>query len=297
MQGRFHFHSILKSIRGRVIFYTDADRLLFLGIFRRFVDKYNVTVFEFVLMDNHVHILHTAGSYAQACTFVGELQQNYSFWYNRFHTSRDKIFIPAKVYPKFTHEGVLKCAFYILQNPMVACPKEYPHPQDYVWSSYHFHYDFMDNVRLMVKHSKDVFRANAMADIINSSRSVSRNRCPLLKSGYGWPDVKLLDFLSVSTTDIDSLYTKREFKIVVQKSIVSAKDEYANERAAAVTISKLSGLLSQFLEDRPYESLSAHEKEILIHNLFIHSRATVMQVVMLLDEDKNFVSQLYKKIR
>ena len=304
MQGRFHYHSIIKSIRGKVIFYADSDRLLFLNILRRFTDKYGITVLEFVLMDNHIHILHTAESFIEAGKFVGELQQNFSFWYNRFHSSKDKLFVPAKIYPKITRESVLKCSFYIMQNPMVACPKDYPHPKDYKWSSYHFHYNFMKDVRLMVSQMQEVSKLNLMSRIINNSRSRMKNKCPDLRSGYEWPDVKLSDFLNVSTKDVDSLYSVKEFQIFVQKSLISAKEEYFNERSAKVreylrnnreVLSKLSDLLVLFLEGRLYESLTVLEKEMLILDLFVHSKATVKQVVILLDEDKNFVSQLYRK--
>ena len=76
MEGRIHYHSIIKSIRGRVIFYTDVDRLLFLNILRRFTDKHSITIIEYVLMDNHVHILHDAQSYDHALLFIKEMQQN-----------------------------------------------------------------------------------------------------------------------------------------------------------------------------------------------------------------------------
>lgn len=232
MRGRYHYHSILKSIRGYVIFCSDADRLLFLNILRRFTDKYNITVVEFVIMDNHIHILHTAESFIQANKFVGELQQNFSFWYNRFHSSKDKLFIPATVCPKFTQEAVLKSSFYILQNPMVAFPKDCPHPKDYRWSSYHFHYDFIKDVMITVKHKHDVSKANLMFDIINNSRSKVKNKCPELRSGLGWPEVNLSDLIEVPTGDMDCLYTKKEFKIIVQKCVVSPVEEYLNERFA-----------------------------------------------------------------
>ena len=80
MEGRIHYHSIIKSIRGRVIFYTDVDRLLFLNILRRFTDKHSITIIEYVLMDNHVHILHDAQSYDHALLFIKEMQQHFSFW-------------------------------------------------------------------------------------------------------------------------------------------------------------------------------------------------------------------------
>ncbi len=306
MQGGYHFHTIIKSIRGKVIFYRDYDRLLFLNILRRFADKYNICILEFVLMDNHVHLLHTASSIAQATNFAGELQQNFSFWYNRFHCSKDKLFIPAHIFYKKDETEILKCAFYILQNPMVACPGDYPHPMDYLWSSYHFHYNFMEKMPLLVKHVNEVTRANMMFDIINNSRSRETNKCPLLRSGFSWNSLKLSDLVEVSTFDVDGKYTKKEFKTLVQKSIVSAKEEYASVREAKmkeylrhnkVAISKLTGLLDVLLEERRYEELDMEEKELLISEIFANSRATIMQVVMLLDEDRNFVRKICRRSR
>lgn len=306
MQGGYHFHTIFKSIRGKVIFYRDYDRLLFLNITRRFADKYNIRIIEFVLMDNHVHLLHTATSIAQATNFAGELQQNFSFWYNRFHSSKDKLFIPAHIYYKRDENEILKCAFYILQNPMVACPRDYPHPMDYLWSSYHFHYNFMEKAPLLVKHVSDVTRANMMFKIINNSRSRETNKCPLLRSGFNWQNLRLSDLVDVSTFDVDCRFSKREFKILIQKSIVSAKEEYSSERKYKikeylrnnkVAISKLSELLNILLDERRYEDLDMEEKELLIADIFANSRATIMQVVMLLDEDRNFVSQICRKSR
>ena len=306
MQGGYHFHTIFKSIRSKVIFYRDYDRLLFLNITRRFADKYNIKIIEFVLMDNHVHLLHTATSIAQATNFAGELQQNFSFWYNRFHSSKDKLFVPAHIYYKKDENEVLKCAFYILQNPMVACPRDYPHPMDYLWSSYHFHFNFMKKTPLLVKHISDVTRANMMFDIINNSRSRETNKCPQLRSGFSWQNLKLSDLVDVSTFDVDCRFSKKEFKFLIQKSIVSPKEEYSSEREAKikeylrnnkVAISKLSELLNVLLDERRYEDLDMEERELLIADIFANSRATIMQVVMLLDEDRNFVSQICRKSR
>lgn len=304
MQGGYHFHTIFKSIRGKVIFYRDYDRLLFLNILRRFTDKYNIKVLEFVLMDNHVHLLHTAVSIAQASSFAGELQQNFSFWYNRFHSSKDKLFVPAHIYYKRDETDILKCSFYILQNPMVACPAAYPHPMDYLWSSYHFHYNFMDKMPILVKQAKDVTRANMMFDIINNSRSRETNVCPALRSGFEWDKLRLDQFIDVTTVYVDCNYSRKEFKILAQKSIITAKEEYACEREARmkeylrynkIAISKLSELLEILLDGRKYEELDLDEKEFLISEIFSNSRATIMQVVMLLDEDRSFVSGIRRK--
>lgn len=304
MEGRTHFHSIIKSIRGRVIFYSDSDRLLFINILRRFLDKHNIQLVEFVLMDNHVHLLHTAQSKEHALIFLAELQQNFAYWYNRFHSSHDKFFVPAKVYPKYTGEYIHNCSLYILQNPMVASPKHYPHPGKYKWSSYTFHYDFEDSAPYLVKDEYELIKANKIFDLINNSRSIQRNQCPLLRSGFEWPKVKLSDFLKVNTGEMDALYSKRDFKIIVQHTIISKQEEYATERAERIAqyikkhksaLAPISEHLLTILRGRNYNRLPQEEKEEIIMTLFKFTKATQVQIQMLLDEDKNFIKEIYKK--
>lgn len=309
MQGRILYHSIVKSIRGRVIFYKDSDRLLFLNILRRFIDKHSVTIVEFVIMDNHVHLLHTADSKEHAMLFLSEMQQNFVFWYNRFHSSHDKLLIPAKIYPKYTEEAIIRCSLYILQNPMVAYRKDYPHPKDFKWSSYHYHYDYMSKAPRLVPNSTDVIRANKIFDIINCSKSIHTNKCPLLRAGFIWPILKLQDLLPVSTHDLDALYTKTEFKILVQKSVISPKEEYSSDSAMPVppdkprnykgkgALAALSEFLQILLAGRNYTQLEKSQKEELIFQMFKCTRTTQKQLVMLLDEDKENIKNLFLKYK
>lgn len=306
MEGSFHYHSIIKSIRGRVIFYEDSDRLLFLNILRRFVDKYGVTLVEFVLMDNHIHILHTAQSKKEAQQFISELQQNFSYWYNRFHSSKDTMFVPAKIYPKNREEMVTKCALYILQNPMVASRDAYPHPKDYKWSSYRFHYSFMKGGRSLVKDPSQIMKLNYMSRMINSSRSIYKNACPLMRENFSTTNITLADILSVNTFEVDKLYTPDEFKIILQKFIISFQEEYAEEllkkkmryfKKHKVAVARASNYLIGILGGRNYNSLTREEKTDVITKLLSCSKISVIQVVMLLDEDKAFVSGIYRKLK
>ena len=305
MEGRIHYHSIIKSIRGRVIFYTDVDRLLFLNILRRFTDKHSIIIIEYVLMDNHVHILHDAQSYDHALLFIKEMQQNFSFWYNRLHASHDKFFVPAKIYPKYSEESIIRTSLYILQNPMVACPSEYPHPADFKWSSYHYHHNFIENAPLPVKNSLDVKKANKYFDVINSSRSIFVNKCPVLRSGFS-QNVTLPDIINANTTYIDSIYTKKEFRIIVQKSLVSSKEEYSSDKPSRTSsyikknkkaMAQLSDFLVELLGEEKYLDMPASRKEDLIFQLYTFTKATAVQISMLLDEDKNYIKTLFKQFK
>lgn len=309
MEGRTHYHSIIKTIRGRVFLYEDSDRLLFLGILRRFIEKYEITLVEFVLMDNHVHLLHTAQSKEQALLFVSEMQQNFSYWYNRFHATHDPLFVPAKIYPKYREDLITKCALYILQNPMVAARDSYPHPKDYKWSSYRFHYDFMGNgasPAAPLTDSSQIIKANYMAKIINGSKSVYKNVCPPVREVNKFNNLKLNDLVDVNTFEMDRLYTPDEFEIAAQKFIVTFQEEYAQELEQRKkrylskhkeAITRVSRHLVAELAGRDYNKLTKEEKTELISNLLSYRKTSVIQVVMLLDEDKKFVAKIHKSLK
>lgn len=308
MRGTFIYHSIIKTIRGKVIFYEDSDRLLFLNILRRFIDKHSVTLMEFVLMDNHIHLLHTANSIEHVALFVGELQQNFSYWYNRFRNSKDKLFIKPKIVPKKTDESIIKCALYILQNPMVACRGEYPHPGDYRWSSYRYHYNYFQEStsKYLVKKPQDVLRANNCFFVINNSKSVMKNLCPMLKENFTWPDVSLKDILDVNTNFIDGRYSSKEFKTIVQAFVISEREEYNSEselrRKSYINkhkpaYDKISAKLVPLLEGKNYNDLGREEQDAIIKELLKDRKVTITQIVMLLDEDRGHVQKILSSVR
>ena len=189
---------------------------------------------------------------------------------------------------------------------MVACRSGYPHPKDYKWSSYHYHYDYMATAPRLVPNSVDVTRANKIFDLINCSKSAQTNKCPLLRSGFSWPTIQLTDILEVNTFDLDRLYTKHEFKIIVHKCVISAQTEYESEKAHSIkdylqrtkkTLHSLSELLGTILNGKTYQELTKEEKEEVIMKIFSCTNATQMQIVMLLDEDKEHIKNLYLKHR
>lgn len=308
MQGTFIYHSIIKTIRGKVIFYEDSDRLLFLNILRRFIDKHSITLLEFVLMDNHIHLLHTASSSEHVALFVGELQQNFSYWYNRFRKSKDTLFIKPKIVPKKTDESIIKCALYILQNPMVACRSEYPHPGDYRWSSYIYHYNYFQeqNSKYLVKKPQDVLRANNCFFVINNSKSVMKNMCPMLKENFVWPDISLKDILDINTSFVDGRYSSKEFKTIVQTFVISEREEYNSEselrRKSYINrhkqaYDKISAKLILLLEGKNYHDLGREEQVAIIKELLKDRKVTITQIVMLLDEDRGHVQKILSSVR
>ena len=164
----------------------------------------------------------------------------------------------------------------------------------------------MSKAPRLVPNSNDVIRANKIFDLINCSKSIQTNKCPLLRSGFVWPLVKLSDILPVNTFELDMLYTKQEFKILAQKSVISPKEEYDAERADSIkdyfqrkkgSFASLSNFLSKLLKGKQYVQLTDRQKEDLIFQMFACTNATQIQLVLLLDEDKEYIKDLYMKYK
>jgi Transposase IS200 like. len=258
------FHSVIKSIRGKIIFYEDEDRLLFVNILRRFLDKHKIKLLEFVIMDNHIHLLHTAQSKELAVIFLSELQQNFAFWYNRFHRIEDKLFRPAKIFYKLTKTAIFQCAFYILQNPMNASKELYPHPKDYRWSSYYFHYNFFEKNKKLNCTKQSINRANTFFVTINNSRSKDRNACLPLFDNFYDKQVQLFDFLVVDTSFLDLKFTPDEFEILAAKAVVPELEELEKQEQQRRSkfilthkdvITNMSSHLVELLDGRDYVTM------------------------------------------
>lgn len=118
------------------VFYDDADRVSFLSICGFYSKKYNSTVQEFVLMDNHIHLQIQTNQLTRLMT---SMLGSFGHYYNRKHNSIGNLFqSPFNSVCKFSDEWKIDSMLYILQNPLAAEICKYP--ADYKWSSYHFHF-------------------------------------------------------------------------------------------------------------------------------------------------------------
>ncbi len=129
------FHIINRGNAKQPLFYDDADRQLFLELLRRYKLKYQLRVYHYVLMTNHIHLLleptipQTISKFMQGLTgaYAQRFNQKYRsvghVWQSRFRS------IPIE-----TDSYYIRCAQYIELNPVRAGIVE--HPSGYAWSSY-----------------------------------------------------------------------------------------------------------------------------------------------------------------
>ena len=119
------------------VFYEDVDRVSFLSRCGYYSKKYNSTVQEFVLMDNHIHLQLQTN---QLTRLMKSILVSFVHYYNQKHNTSGNLFqSPFSSVCKYSDEWKIDSMLYILQNPLAA--EICKHPADYKWSSYHFHFN------------------------------------------------------------------------------------------------------------------------------------------------------------
>lgn len=132
------YHIILRSVNQQIIFEEEADYRKFLYIISDCKTKYDVDIYAFCLMDNHIHLaLHSPpnalGNYFQS---VGS---RFVLWYNKKYHRYGHLFqgrfhsIAIE-----SNEHFLQTLVYIHNNPVVAGACRFP--SEYRWSSFNAFY-------------------------------------------------------------------------------------------------------------------------------------------------------------
>lgn len=132
------YHIILRSVNQHIIFEEDADYQKFLFILSDSIPHYDIDIYAYCLMDNHIHLL-ISSSAEQLSHFFQSLGTRFVRWYNNKyfrtgHLFQDRFFsVPVDSERQF-----LWTLIYIHNNPIKAgvCQS----PSDYRWSSYHAFY-------------------------------------------------------------------------------------------------------------------------------------------------------------
>ena len=76
------FHVICRGNQRQTIFHNDADRRLYLERLEQYRKRYRFTIYAYVLMSNHVHLLLETGNVPLSKIMQG-LQFTYIHYFNR----------------------------------------------------------------------------------------------------------------------------------------------------------------------------------------------------------------------
>ncbi len=128
------YHIILRSVNQHIIFEEESDYQKFLYILSDCKTKYDIDIFAYCLMDNHVHLLLHSTDDHLSC-FFQSLGTRFVRWYNNKymrsgHLFQDR-FYSCAVEKK---EQYLNTLVYIHNNPVKANVCRYP--SEYRWSSF-----------------------------------------------------------------------------------------------------------------------------------------------------------------
>jgi len=111
-------HVFQISVDRGIIFYTDADCIVFFTILCCLAVKYRIRIVSLCIMKNHFHILGQFGSEENMELFLNALCSVFARKYNRRYDRRGQLFKkPFGSAPKYG-EDVYDCIIYIYNNPI-----------------------------------------------------------------------------------------------------------------------------------------------------------------------------------
>lgn len=125
------YHVIQRGINHILIFFEDADRLMFIKLLELQVCE-TFKVYCYCLMDNHLHLIVKSD---RLSFYFHRIFTIYASWFNQKYEREGYLFQNRFKSEVIEDEGyLLRCCRYVLQNPLKAglCSKV----SEYRWSSY-----------------------------------------------------------------------------------------------------------------------------------------------------------------
>lgn len=171
------YHIMARGQRKEPIVYDDKDKKEFFSRLKSTIEKYNLNIHAFVLMNNHYHLLAQTPN-ANLSDSMHYLNSSYSSYFKNRHKLVGSVFqgrYKAIVVDKDSY--FLTLTAYIHLNPLRAQLVE--RPEDYEWSSYQYYIgrksapQFLFTDELEHNFSKTEYK-NFIEDILNKERIFDR---------------------------------------------------------------------------------------------------------------------------
>jgi putative transposase len=136
MPGYPH-HVIQRGNRNQRVFFSDADKLLYLRLLRRCVMRAGVSLWAYCLMDNHVHFIAVPRDADCLARGIGDLHRNYTNIINVRNDWRGYLwqgrFLSFPLDERYLYAAVR----YVERNPVRAGIVQ--NAENYLWSSARAH--------------------------------------------------------------------------------------------------------------------------------------------------------------
>ncbi len=149
-----YYHILSRGNDRKNIFRCEEDYLNFLTITFKYLMKYDVHIFHYCLMPNHIHFLVQASTALHMPKFMQGILQSYAWYFRKkydsvgfvFQNRYKSLFIERESY-------LLEYARYIERNPLRAKLTDNLHK--YSWSSFSFYANGLHDV--IIKHPNPGF--------------------------------------------------------------------------------------------------------------------------------------------
>ena len=134
----FPHHVIQRGVRSMAIFTTDADREYYVQLLAQFTTTYDVRVWAWCLMTNHVHLVLVPATTEALAQALGEAHRRYTRTVNFREKVRGHLFQERfHSFPIQADRHLLAVMRYVERNPVRA--QLVRHAADYPWSSARHH--------------------------------------------------------------------------------------------------------------------------------------------------------------
>lgn len=152
--GLFH-HIMSQGINKEYIFNNDNLKEKYIAILKDKMQKNNVNILAYCIMDNHVHLLVNIVEIEDMCKFMHQVNTAYAKFYNKVYNRVGYVFRNRYLAKPILDESQLKrCIVYIHRNPVVAemVKKE----SEYKFSSYNEYLKSMNEEKLIYSNSSKI---------------------------------------------------------------------------------------------------------------------------------------------
>lgn len=139
-----YYHILTRGNDRRKIFQCQDDYVRMLDIIRLYIEKYQVRIFHYCLMPNHMHFLVQAIKSVDLSKFMQGVLQVYANYFRNKYESIGFLFQNRYKSIHIEKESyLLECARYIERNPLRA--KICDDLKEHSWSSYLFYAEGKEN--------------------------------------------------------------------------------------------------------------------------------------------------------
>ena len=132
------YHIVQKGNNSQQLFKETKDYYKFISLTKKYKDKYSFELYNYCLMNNHVHFLMKVFKKEELAKLMQGIFQAYRFYFKQKYQYTGYLYqgrYKSKIIEK--NKYLLECARYIETNPLRA--KLVKALKDYKWSSYAFY--------------------------------------------------------------------------------------------------------------------------------------------------------------